>query len=68
MEYLEVKKLRENWGGKPCDHPKFEREYYGDTFTLDYACNQCGAEFNLLEMLEAKHKKRRLKKELTLHS
>jgi len=68
MEYFVAKKLREEWGEKPCDHPKFEKEYYADTHTLDYVCKQCGAEFNILDMFEAKENKRLLKKQKVLLS
>jgi len=61
MESLIAKKLRDEWGTKLCDHPKLEKEYYADTHTLDYVCNQCGKEFNVLEMLETRdmHRKKR---------
>ncbi|RPH29185.1 MAG: hypothetical protein EHM93_17635 [Bacteroidales bacterium] len=62
MEYLAAKKLREEWGDKPCDHPAIEKEYYADTHTLDYVCVQCGEEFTVLEMLEAKENFRKSKK------
>lgn len=62
MEYFTAKKIREEWGNKPCDHPKFEKEYYADTHTMDYVCKQCGAEFTILEMFEEKYKKGKLKK------
>ncbi len=55
MEYYAAKKLREAWGDKPCSHLKIEKEYYADTHTLDYACKQCGKEFNVLEMIETEH-------------
>jgi hypothetical protein len=62
MEYLIAKKLREEWGDKPCNHSKIEREYFGDTHTLDYVCRQCGKEFALLEMLENRDNQKRLEK------
>lgn len=62
MEHLIAKKLREKWGGKPCDHPRIEKEYFADTHTLDYVCRQCGKEFTVLEMLEAKDIYKRNKK------
>lgn len=64
MEYFKAKKLRENWGETPCDHPKLEREFYGDTYTLDYVCTQCGKELNLLETFELWERKRKIKKGL----
>lgn len=62
MEYFTAKKIREQWGDKPCDHSKLEREFYGDTYTLDYVCTQCGKEFNLLETFELKERLRKDKK------
>ncbi|NOU20009.1 MAG: hypothetical protein HOO91_20820 [Bacteroidales bacterium] len=62
MEYLKAKKLRDEWGTKPCDHPKLEKEYYADTHTLDYVCKQCGKEFNVLEMLETRDMQRKKRK------
>ncbi len=62
MEYFKARKLREEWGAKPCDHSTIEREYYADTFTLDYVCRQCGTEFNLLGMLEFKDNQRKKRK------
>lgn len=62
MEYQISKKVREEWGSKPCNHPKIEKEYYADTHTLDYVCVQCGKEFTVLEMLEARDNLRRGRK------
>jgi len=63
MEYFKAKEIREQWGDKPCDHPKLEREFYGDTYTLDYVCTQCGKEFNILETFEIKEKQIKDKKQ-----
>lgn len=62
MEYFSAKKLREVWGNKTCNHPKIEREYYGDTYTLDFVCSQCGKEFNILEMFELKESQKKERK------
>jgi len=62
MEYFAAKKIREEWGDKPCDHPKIEREFYADTFTLDYVCRKCGKEFAILEMLETKDNLTKIRK------
>jgi hypothetical protein len=67
MEYFKAKRLREEWGNKPCEHAKIEKEYYADTHTLDYACRQCGKEFNLLEMIEAKDNQRKRRKTGVIH-
>jgi len=63
MESLIAKKLRVEWGDKPCNHPKIEKEYYADTHTLDYVCILCGKEFNVLEMLETRDNLRKIKKQ-----
>jgi hypothetical protein len=64
MESLQAKKLREEWGAKPCSHPKLVKEYYADTHTLDYVCTLCGAEFNILEMLEIRDNQRKRRKQI----
>ena len=45
MEYEEVKALREQWGGKPCDHPDFTDEILFGSKTGDFVCTQCGESF-----------------------
>jgi len=51
MDYLAAKKLREEWGNKPCEHPSFEKETHKDpegfdvSDVTDYDCTQCGANF-----------------------
>ncbi|MDP4224333.1 MAG: hypothetical protein Q8868_13585 [Bacteroidota bacterium] len=52
MEYYKALKLREEWGNKPCDHPKLEKVYFTGAFLLNYACAQCGAEFTVAQKLE----------------
>jgi DNA-directed RNA polymerase subunit RPC12/RpoP len=64
MESLQAKKLREEWGTKPCSHPKLVMEYYADTHTMDYVCTQCGAEFNVLEMLEIRGNQQKKRKQI----
>lgn len=34
--------LSRRWGGKPCNHPNLEKEYYLGTATGDWVCTQCG--------------------------
>lgn len=46
MEYNKALKLKEEWGNKPCDHPKFEKVYYTGAFLLNYVCTQCGCRFH----------------------
>lgn len=53
MTIDEAKKLRKEWGSKPCDHPHFEKECYPATAetgyvptkTGDWICTQCGEDF-----------------------
>lgn len=68
MEYFTAKKVRDEWGNKPCDHPKIEKEYFADTHTIDYVCSQCGKEFTILEMFETKANLKRSRKDKTLLS
>lgn len=42
MQMSEAERLRQEWGDKPCSHPKVEREYYLGTDTGDYDCTTCG--------------------------
>lgn len=43
MQSKNAKKLREKWGGKPCDHPTIVKLY--DLGSHDgYVCTQCGEE------------------------
>ena len=44
--------LQEAWGGKPCDHPAFAREYDLGERTGNYICTQCGATFGFRERAE----------------
>lgn len=54
----QVEELKRAWGGKPCNHPQFEREYwqgnnltnYEDKKTGDWVCTQCGEVFTREEM------------------
>lgn len=42
MQLEAARDLREEWGDKPCDHPKLTKEYYRSTQTGDYVCTTCG--------------------------
>jgi len=44
--------LQQKWGGKPCDHPAFSREYDLGERTGNYCCTQCGASFTFREKAE----------------
>jgi hypothetical protein len=52
MEYNKAQQIKEEWGNKPCDHPKFEKEYFKGAFLLNYVCTQCGMEFTVSQKLE----------------
>jgi hypothetical protein len=52
MEYYLAQKLKEEWGDKPCDHPRFEKVYFTGAFLINYACTQCGADFTIAQKLE----------------
>ena len=51
MQVQQAAKLRAQWGGKPCDHPKLVAEYDNaqaddpTRLTGDLVCVQCGATF-----------------------
>lgn len=57
--------LQQQWGGKPCDHPAFSREYDLGERTGNYCCTQCGATLSFREKAEltatrdARHDRRR---------
>jgi transposase-like protein len=52
MEYYKALKLKEEWGNKPCDHPRFEKVYYTGAFLISYVCTQCGSDFTIAQKLE----------------
>jgi hypothetical protein len=52
MEYNAVQKLKEEWGNKPCDHPRLEKVYFTGAFLINYVCTQCGADFTIAQKLE----------------
>ena len=59
MDIKKGDRLREEWGGKHCDHPSFEKETQGapivkgmgyvEVKTGDYICTQCGEAFTKAE-------------------
>jgi hypothetical protein len=57
MQNDEARKIREEWGGKPCDHPELEKEYYLGADTKDYVCTTCGSDFTRKERDELLLKK-----------
>jgi hypothetical protein len=52
MEYAKSQKLKEEWGDKPCDHPRFEKVYFTGAFLLNYSCTTCGADFTIGQKME----------------
>ncbi len=49
MQMKRARKLSEEWGGKPCDHPAFAKLYDMGVQTGQYVCTQCGAPFTWRE-------------------
>ena len=52
MEYYALQKLKDEWGNKPCDHPRLEKIFYTGAFLTTYCCTQCGKEFTIAQKLE----------------
>ncbi len=44
--------LQQEWGGKPCDHPAFAKEYDLGARTGSYICTQCGKTLTFREKAE----------------
>ena len=44
--------LQQEWGGKPCDHPAFAKEYDNGERTGNYICTQCGTTVTFREKAE----------------
>ncbi len=44
--------LQQEWGGKPCDHPAFAKEYDLGERTGNHVCTQCGKIFTFREKAE----------------
>ncbi len=44
MQHEKAKELEKDWGNKPCNHPRIEKEYYLGTQTGDYVCTTCGVQ------------------------
>lgn len=65
MQYDDAKRLREDWGDKPCDHPNFEKEYYLGAHTMDYVCSTCGRDFTGQERDEILAKRNKKKNNST---
>ena len=53
MKQKQAMKLQEAWGGRPCEHPAFAREYGADGKRTDaYICTQCGRTLSFRERAE----------------
>jgi hypothetical protein len=52
MEYYAAIKLKEEWGKKACDHPRFEKVYYTGAYLINYVCTTCGADFTIAQKME----------------
>lgn len=52
MEYYATQKIREEWGDKPCDHPRLEKMYYSGAFLISYVCVRCGREFTIAQKMD----------------
>ncbi len=52
MEYYATQKIKDDWGDKPCEHPKLEKVFYTGAFLTVYGCTQCGREFTIAQKLE----------------
>jgi DNA-directed RNA polymerase subunit RPC12/RpoP len=52
MQAKKAAELREEWGGKPCEHPALAKEYAEGKRTGDYVCTQCGARVTFRERAE----------------
>jgi|WetSurMetagenome_2_1015567.scaffolds.fasta_scaffold197186_2 hypothetical protein len=61
MEYNDVQLLKNEWGNKFCNHPKFEKEYYNGAFLTSYVCNICGKEFSVYEKMELEASRKKQK-------
>lgn len=59
MEYFANRKLKDEWGIKPCDHPRLEKVYYAGAFLINYACVMCGKEFTIAEKMELDEKRKK---------
>lgn len=45
MQNDEARRLRQEWGTKPCLHPSIESEFFLGTRTGEFNCSTCGQEF-----------------------
>ena len=59
MEYYVAQKVKDEWGARPCIHPKIEKEYYTGAYLVNYVCVQCGKEFTIAQKLESDEKSKK---------
>jgi hypothetical protein len=52
MQKKRATELQKEWGGKPCEHPAFAKEYDLGERTGNYVCTQCGAILSFREKAE----------------
>jgi peptide methionine sulfoxide reductase MsrB len=52
MQKKKASELQQAWGGKPCTHPAFSKEYDLGERTGNYVCTQCGAIVTFREKAE----------------
>jgi hypothetical protein len=52
MQRKKASALQAAWGGKPCAHPAFAKEYDLGERTGSYVCTQCGAVLSFREKSE----------------
>ena len=52
MKRKRALELQQAWGGKPCDHPAFAKEYDLGERTGNFVCTQCGAILSPREKIE----------------
>ena len=52
MQKKQAVKLQDTWGGKPCEHPAFAKEYDLGERTGNYVCTQCGAVLSFRQKAE----------------
>ena len=59
MQMKDAMRLQNNWGGKPCDHPAFDEEYFNGASTGDYVCTTCGRCIGRREYLEIEEQRKK---------
>jgi predicted RNA-binding Zn-ribbon protein involved in translation (DUF1610 family) len=49
MKRKRALELQQEWGGRPCEHPSFAKEYDLGERTGNFVCTQCGAVVSIRE-------------------